>query len=129
MAILFGVPLGRLVFDSCYSRKSAGNRMEATPRLTNPVTSTPPETAQQIDDQADQQNQSEPAATIGGSPKIKTAATEENQQDDDEKKWIHLLIVALAPRQFLQSARNRPPQARAITPVENRHANRPFPGS
>jgi hypothetical protein len=43
------------------------------------------ESAQQIDDEANHQNQPEPSTTIIGSAIVKAAATEQKKEDQDEE--------------------------------------------
>jgi hypothetical protein len=45
--------------------------------------------AHQKDNQADQQNQAEPAAADGRTANIKTAAAEQEKKNNDKKEYIH----------------------------------------
>jgi hypothetical protein len=51
--------------------------------------------AHQKDNQADQQNQAEPAAADGRSANIKTAAAEQEKKNNDKKEYIHDCKVSL----------------------------------
>jgi hypothetical protein len=53
-----------------------------------------PESAHKIDDQADQQNQAESAATDCGAPEVETAAAEQKKKDQYEENQIHGCKVA-----------------------------------
>ena len=44
--------------------------------------------------ETDQQNETDAAATDGGSAEIKTAATEKEQQDDNQQQGIHPPTIA-----------------------------------
>jgi hypothetical protein len=59
-------------------------------------------TAHQVNDQANEQNQSESAAAVRRSSEVKTAAAKEEEKDDDEEKWIHTNTVPFPVEQFRQ---------------------------
>jgi hypothetical protein len=44
---------------------------------------------QQIDDQTNQQDEAQPAATDNGTTEVKTAAAEQEQKQEDQKNKIH----------------------------------------
>ena len=47
------------------------------------------ESAHEIDDKAYQQNQANPAATDGGTSKVKAATAEQEKQNKYQEQWIH----------------------------------------
>ena len=51
--------------------------------------------AHQIDDKADQQNQTKPASADGGPSKVKTAAAEQKKKDNYQKNQVHGCKIAL----------------------------------
>jgi hypothetical protein len=78
-------PVAQLLTTRAIRANQPDSRIEVHQSpLLDAIPSTPPETAQQINNQADQKNQSESSATVSRTAKIKAAAAKENQQDDDE---------------------------------------------
>ena len=53
------------------------------------------QSAHQIDDKHDKQNQAKSAATDHGTAEIKTAAAEQEEKKQDEEYWIHPSMVAV----------------------------------
>jgi uncharacterized protein (DUF2252 family) len=52
------------------------------------------ESAEQVNHEANQENQTETTATVDRAADVEAAAAEQEQQNNDEKKWIHSGKVA-----------------------------------
>ena len=51
------------------------------------------EAAEEVDNEADDQDQSQSPAAVSWTAHVKAAATKEQKQDDDQQKWVHISMV------------------------------------